>query len=158
MGRQDSNDINLVFQWEKWITQQEQAKKITLSYLLITFVIMGLTWGCVISFENIKNQRTVNDTISIRRFNGNNHLWYYYKNYSGLSGDSFIFLFAENCFVNSEKAPLVCKGLIAEKADWYKEACFANSEKAPLTCKGLIAEKADWYKEACQFWKSTISL
>ena len=30
--------------------------------------------GCVISFENIKNQRTVNDTISIRRFYGNNHL------------------------------------------------------------------------------------
>lgn len=27
------------------MTQQEQTKKITLSYLLITFAIMGLTWG-----------------------------------------------------------------------------------------------------------------
>ena len=44
------------------MTQQEQAKKITLSYLLITFAIMGLTWGgiCIAQqYGYLKNNSTM---------------------------------------------------------------------------------------------------
>ncbi|MDE5780308.1 MAG: hypothetical protein K2I03_02350 [Lachnospiraceae bacterium] len=47
-----------------------RAYSYTESFLKMFYLI----FGCVISFENIKNQRTVNYTISIRRFNGNDNL------------------------------------------------------------------------------------
>lgn len=44
------------------MTQQEQTKKITLSYLLITFAIMGLTWGGISiaqQYGYLKNNSTM---------------------------------------------------------------------------------------------------